>query len=253
MNKAKVGTGTILLMGQNIPRLRLRTFIISVLFFYSLTLSSALAEEVRVAVAANFLATFQVVAKNFEQTTGHTLLVSPGSSGKLYVQIQNGAPFDLFFSADSQRPQLLEQEGFAVAGSRFTYAVGRLTLWSADPLLIAADGKTTIEQGNFEYLAIANPKTAPYGQAAVQTLKALHLWEAVKGRLVRGENIGQTFQFVFTQNAQLGFVARSQVLDPKLKNKGARWDVPHHLHSPLIQQAVLLLKGATQPSSKGLC
>ena len=141
--------------------------------------SFALAGETRVAVATNFLSAFKAIAERFEQETGHHILVSAGSSGKLYVQIQNGAPFDLFFSADAQRPELLEQEGLAVSGSRFTYAVGRLTLWSVDPLLIHGDGKTVLGQGKFQFLAIANPKTAPYGQAAVQTLKALKLWEHI--------------------------------------------------------------------------
>lgn len=212
--------------------------------------SPAWAEEVHVAVAANFLATFQVIAEQFEQETGDHLLVSPGSTGKLYVQIQHEAPFDLFFSADARRPELLEQEGLAVPGSRFTYAVGRLTLWSADPAFIKADGKAVIEGGNFEYLAIANPRTAPYGQAAKQTLQALNLWEVVQDRLVQGENIGQTFQFVFTGNAQVGFVALSQVLDPKMKDLGSRWEVPPHLYHPLVQQAVLLTRGQDNSAAK---
>ena len=224
-----------------------------VLFFLiGLPHSSALAGETRVAVATNFLSAFKVIAEGFQRVTGHQVLVSSGSSGKLYVQIQNGAPFDLFFSADAQRPELLEQEGLAVSGSRFTYAVGRLTLWSVDPSLIPGDGEAVLRQGTFRFLAIANPKTAPYGQAAFQTLNALKLWEHLEGRLVRGENIGQTFQFVFTENAQLGFVALSQVLDPKLKNVGARWDVPTHLHAPLIQQAVLLNRGRENSAAKSL-
>ena len=222
-----------------------------VLFFLiGLPHSFALAGETRVAVATNFLSAFKVIAERFEDETRHQILVSSGSSGKLYVQIQNGAPFDLFFSADAQRPELLEQEGLAVSGSRFTYAVGRLTLWSIDPLLISGDGQAVLRQGKFQFLAIANPKTAPYGQAAVQTLKALKLWDHLEGRLVRGENIGQTFQFVFTENAQLGFVALSQVLDPKLKNVGARWDVPTHLYAPLTQQAVFLKRGRENSVAK---
>jgi len=238
------------MMGMNHSWKGIQRLIGPMVLLFVLNGSSALGEEVRVAVAANFLATFQTVAKKFEQETGHEVLVSPGSSGKLYVQIQNGAPFDLFFSADSRRPELLEGERLTVSGSRFTYAVGRLTLWSADPLLITADGKTVLEQGKFEYLAIANPKTAPYGQAAVQTLKALKLWKTLEGRLVQGENIGQAFQFAFTQNAQLGFVALSQVLDPKMNNMGTRWDVPPHLHAPLTQQAVLLQRGKQNPAAK---
>ena len=210
----------------------------------------ALGEEVRVAVATNFLTTFTTIAKRFEDRTSHTILVSPGSTGKLFVQIQNDAPFDLFFSADARRPKLLEEEGMAIRGSRFTYAVGRVTLWSSEALLIKNDGKTILHRGDFEYLAIANPKTAPYGQAAVQILKALQLWNELRDRLVYGENIGQTFQFVFTHNAQLGFVALSQALDPKFKSMGSRWDVPPHLYDPLTQQAVLLKRGQHNQAAK---
>ena len=230
--------------------LGVRTLMGVLLLVLGLPQSFALAGETRVAVATNFLSTFKAIAKRFEHEKGHQILVSSGSSGKLYVQIQNGAPFDLFFSADAQRPELLEQEGLAVSGSRITYAVGRLTLWSLDPSLIQGDGKTVLRQGKFQFLAIANPMTAPYGQAAVQTLKALKLWEHIEGRLVRGENIGQTFQFVFTENAQLGFVALSQVLDPKLKGVGARWDVPTHLYAPLTQQVVLLKRGRENSAAK---
>lgn len=228
----------------------LGSLICILLLAFGLNLSNALGEEVRVAVAANFLPTFHAITKQFERETGHEVLVSPGSSGKLYVQIQNGAPFDLFFSADARRPALLEQEGLAIRGSRFTYAVGRVTLWSPDPLFIKNDGKTVLTKGQFEYLAIANPKTAPYGQAAVQILKALHLWEQLRDRLVYGENIGQAFQFVFTHNAQLGFVALSQALDPKSKDMGSRWDVPPHLYVALTQQAVLLKRGQHNPAAK---
>ncbi len=228
----------------------LRLLVFVLLMFFVPNLSFAFGEEVRVAVAANFLTTFNSIAKQFEEETSHKVLVSPGSSGKLYVQIKNEAPFDLFFSADARRPELLEQNGLAVCGSRFTYAVGRVTLWSPDPLFIQNDGKTALTKGKFDYLAIANPKTAPYGQAAVQILKRLQVWEQIHDRLVYGENIGQAFQFVFTNNAQLGFVALSQVLDPKLKNMGSRWDVPAHLYDPLTQQAVLLKNGQSNPAAK---
>lgn len=212
--------------------------------------SNAGAEQVHIAVAANFLSTFNVIAKQFEQQTGDQLLVSAGSTGRLYVQIRNGAPFDLVFAADSRRPELLEQEGLAVPSSRFTYAVGRLTLWSADPVFINAEGNAVLEAREFDYLAIANPETAPYGQAAKQPLEALNLWDVMQDRLVLGENIGQVFQFVFTGNAQVGFVALSQVLDPKMKGLGSRWEVPSHLHSPLIQQAVLLMRGHHNSAAK---
>ena len=213
------------------------------ILFFQMFSAVAVAEEVRVAVATNFLATAKEIITHFEQDTAHVVVVSSGSSGKLYVQIKNGAPFDVFFSADVDRSALLEEEGFAVRGSRFTYAVGRLTLWSADSDLIDKNGKTVLSDGTFEHLAIANPKTAPYGTAAQHTLQALGLWGHVKDRLVQGENIGQTFQFVFSTNAALGFVALSQVLDGKINGAGSRWDVPEGLHDPLRQQAVLLVNG----------
>ena len=215
------------------------------LFFLSFTICPATgaAEEVRVAVATNFLATLNEITTNFERDTGHTAVVSSGSSGKLYAQIKNGAPFDVFFSADVTRPRLLEEERVAVQGSRFTYAVGRLTLWSSGPTMIEGNGKAMLLSDDVEHVAVANPKTAPYGAAAKQALQALGLWERVQDRLVRGENIGQTFHFVFSRNAQLGFVALSQVLDPKVNGAGSRWDVPAHLYAPIRQQAVLLRTG----------
>jgi len=230
----------------------MRALTFALIFLSSVFLTSADAAEVRVAVAANFLATFNKIVSAFEQRTGDTVLVSPGSTGKLYVQIKNGAPFDVFFAADSRRPRLLEQEGLAVKHSRFTYAVGRLTLWSADPALVNGNGTSVLGKGSFTHLALANPKTAPYGTAAKQTLKALGLWGQVKGRLVQGENIGQTFQFVASRNAQLGFVALSQVLDPKINGAGSRWDVPSTLYNPLEQQVVLLKNGQKNAAATAL-
>ena len=220
----------------------------SLLFLLLLTwcpVTSA-AEEVRIAVAANFRATLDEIVTRFEQDTGHTVVVSSGSSGKLYAQIRNGAPFDVFFSADVTRPKLLEEEGFAVPGSRFTYAVGRLTLWHPGPAVIEGNEQSILLRSDVRHVAIANPKTAPYGAAAKEALQALGLWEQVQDRLVRGENIGQTFHFVFSQNAQLGFVALSQVLGPKVNGSGSRWDVPVHLYAPIRQQAVLLRSGQRQ-------
>ncbi|MEO8324981.1 MAG: molybdate ABC transporter substrate-binding protein [Nitrospirota bacterium] len=228
--------------------LRVYTFAFMVLCY--VCVSPAAAQEVRVAVAANFLATLNEIVTNFQTDTGHTVVVSSGSSGKLYAQIQNGAPFDVLFSADVERPQMLEAEGLAVKGSRFVYAVGRLTLWSPDSTMISGDGKSVLSKGNFNYLAIANPKTAPYGMAAEQTLKKLGLWESLKDRLVQGENIGQTFQFVYSKNAQLGFVALSQVLDPKINGNGSRWDVPTSFHDSLEQEAVLLTTGKNHAGAK---
>ena len=208
------------------------------------------AEEGRVAVASNFLSTMKILAGNFKLHTNHRIIVISGSSGKLYAQIQHGAPFDVFFSADQRRPALLEKEGFAIKGSRFPYAVGRLTLWSPEGQMIGRDARTTLAQVTFSHLAIANPKTAPYGRAAKQTLKTLGLWDQTRDRLVQGENIGQTFQFVSSRNAELGFVALTQVLSLTSNSKGSRWDVPPTLHDPLIQEAVLLTYGEHKASAK---
>ncbi len=208
------------------------------------------AGEVRVAVAANFQTPLKDLAHHFEQATGHSTLISSGSSGKFYAQITHGAPFDVFFSADATRPTLLEQEEFAVPGSRFTYAIGTLALWSSDPAMLNDNGPTVLAEGHFAHLAIANPKTAPYGTAAQQVLVALGLWDRLNDRIVQGENIGQTFHFVFSKNAQLGFVATAQILDPRFNGTGSRWDVPQHLYSPLLQQAVLLMYGHQNEAAK---
>lgn len=217
--------------------------ILALLVFLQLLLTTASAEEVHVAVAANFRSTLREIVKSFERDTTHTVLINSGSSGKFYAQITHGAPFDIFFSADVMRPQRLEEEGFAAPGSRFTYAIGRLTLWSPDPNMIKGDGLTVLSHGHFKHLAMANPKTAPYGTAAKRTLEALGLWNHIQGRIVQGENIAQAFHFVYSQNAQLGFMALSQILDPKINGAGSRWDVPENLHEPLRQQAILLIHG----------
>ncbi len=209
------------------------------------------AEDVRIAVASNFAATLREIVAGFERDTGHAAVVSSGSSGTLYAQIKHGAPFDVFFSADVARPKVLEEEDLAVRGSRITYAVGRLTLWSADPEVVKDDGRSALS-GNVEYLAMANPRTAPYGVAAKQTLQAMGLWNPMQGRIVQGENIGQTFQFIFSQNVRLGFVALSQVLDPSINGAGSRWDVPTNLYDPLHQQAVLLVGGQTNKAAHAL-
>ena len=227
-----------------------RVFSIILICLLHVFLVTASAEEVRVAVATNFQTTLKAIAADFERDTGHTTLVSSGSSGKFYAQIQHGAPFDVFFSADVERPKLLEEAGLAVSGSRFTYAIGRLTLWSSNANMLKHDGPTVLSNGQYTHVAIANPKTAPYGAAAEQTLRNLGLWNDVKERIVQGENIGQTFHFVFSENAQLGFVARAQAMDPKIRQKGSRWDVPAGLHEPLRQQAVLLAHGQENAAAK---
>ena len=208
------------------------------------------AEEVQVAVAANFVPTFKEIVAEFEKASKHSVQFNAGSSGKFYAQIKNGAPFDVLLSADDERPKLLEDEGLGVKGSRFTYAVGRLVLWSHDPTLVT--GKDTLKTASFKHLAIANPKTAPYGAAAMQAMMKLDVWESLQPRIVMGENLGQTSGFLESGNAELGFLALSQVLDEKLKGKGSRWDVPENLHEPIQQDAVLLTKGQSNPAAKDL-
>ena len=210
----------------------------------------AFAEQVLVAVAANFIPPFREIATEFEQSSGHSVRVVPGSSGNFYSQIKNGAPFDVFLSADMERPKLLEDEGLGVKDSRFTYAIGRLVLWSPNTDLIK--GEETLRSKTFKRLAMANPKTAPYGVAAMQAMQKMELWENLQPRIVMGESLGQTMGFIESGNAQLGFVALSQVLDPKIKGQGSRWDVPNHLHEPIAQDVILLTKGKDNPAAKAL-
>jgi molybdate transport system substrate-binding protein len=205
----------------------------------SLRAQAAAADEIRVAVATNFSATMSALVALFEHNSAHTVLVSAGSTGNHYAQIRNGAPFDAFFAADAERPKLLEQQGLAVAGSRFKYAVGRLTLWSPRPEFVDAEGGV-LENGDFRFLAIANPDLAPYGAAAREVLMARNLWSSLQRKLVRGQDIGQTYSFVYTGNAELGFVAYSQVKQPAGEIAGSYWLVPESLHRPIEQEAVLL-------------
>jgi molybdate transport system substrate-binding protein len=198
----------------------------------------AAADEIRVAVASNFAGAMQTLAAAFEAQTGNRVVLSFGSTGKHYAQIINGAPFDAFFAADEQRPARLEAARRAVAGTRFTYALGRLVLWSPRAGYVDAQGR--VLRGDFRHLAIANPRLAPYGRAAEEVLRALGLWEEVADRLVRGENVAQAFQFVASGNAELGFVARAQLVQPPGSKNGSRWLVPPTLYSPITQQAVLL-------------
>jgi molybdate transport system substrate-binding protein len=208
--------------------------------------SPALAEEVTVAVAANFTDPAKEIAAAFEKSTGDTVTLSFGSSGQFYTQIANGAPFEVFLSADSDRPIKAEQAHLAVAGSRFTYAVGRLVLWSATPGLVDAHG-AVLRGGGFTKLAIADPLAAPYGLAAMETLKTLGLYDQLQPKIVQGTSIAQAYQFVKTGNAELGFVALSQVID---QPGGSRWLVPEADHDPIIQQAVLLNPGAASPAAR---
>jgi len=201
--------------------------------------ASAVADEIRVAVASNFTTAIRDLAGRFEQHSGHKVTLVFSSTGKHYAQIIHGAPFDAFFAADARRPELLDTEGVALAGSRFTYAVGKLVLWSPDEDRVDSTGKV-LEQGDFRHLALANPRLAPYGRAAREVLEKRGLWEALQDRMVRGENIGQAFQFVGSGNAELGFVAWSQVKRPGQVASGSWWDIPQVLYSPIEQQAVLL-------------
>lgn len=211
----------------------------------------ALADKVQVAVAANFTAPMKEIAVAFERSSGHKALLSFGATGQFHAQIHNGAPFEVLLAADSRTPQKLEEEGSAVAGSRFTYAEGQLVLWSADPALIDASAQV-LKSGQFRHLAIANPKTAPYGSAALETLQALGVRDSLQGRLVQSENIAQCYQFIATGNAALGFVAKSQVfLDGKLTS-GSSWEVPASLHSPILQDAVLLNQGKDNAAATAL-
>jgi molybdate transport system substrate-binding protein len=195
--------------------------------------------ETTVAVAANFIGPAEELAAEFGRRTGHRVILSSGSTGKHFAQITHGAPFTAFLAADEARPLRLEQEGRAVAGSRFTYAVGRVVLWSADPALVDTLG-AVLNRGDFQHLALANEKLAPYGEAAVQIMRALGQWERLQPRLVRGETISQAFQFVQSGNARLGFVALSQVRALPADRPGSAWMVPARLHRPIRQQAVLL-------------
>lgn len=197
------------------------------------------ASQLRVAVASNFRHAMEALADRFENDTGQTLTLAFGSSGKHYAQIRNGAPFDAFFAADSERPRRLEQAGTAVPGTRFTYARGRLVLWSARPGYVDAGGDV-LRTGTFRHLAIANPDLAPYGAAAREALTALGLWDSLQDRLVRGENIGQTYQFVSSGNAELGFIAQSQLAWPGHPATGSWMIVPQRLYRAIEQQALLL-------------
>jgi len=209
------------------------------------------AEEVTVAVAANFMAPMQRIAAEFERDTGHRTRLAFGSSGKLYAQIRNGAPFQMFLSADADKPAKLDAEGLTLAGSRVTYAVGTLALWSPRPDLVDKQGKV-LGEGTFRKLALANPRLAPYGQAALETLERLGLRARLQPRLVFGENIAQTHQFIASGNAELGFVALSQILQDGRISAGSAWLVPADLYRPIRQDAVILAGGADNAAARAL-
>lgn len=206
--------------------------------------SAARAGKAHIAVAANFTEPAKEIGAAFKAATGHEAVLSFGSSGQFYTQIRQEAPFEAFLSADDERPRKLVEEGLAIAGSRFTYAVGKLVLWSRDPGLVK--GEETLRAARFDKLSICNPVAAPYGAAAVETMKSLSLYDALKPKFVEGANISQAFQFVATGNAEIGFVALSQVANDA---KGSRWVVPQELYSPILQDATLLRKGADNPAA----
>lgn len=209
------------------------------------------AAEVNVAVAANFAAPMQKIAQAFEQETGHKAVLSVGSTGHFYAQIRNGAPFQILLAADNETPVKIANEGLGVAASRFTYAIGRLVVWSKQPGLVDDKGDI-LRSGQFQRIAIANPKLAPYGAAALQAMTQLGLVQALQPKWVQGENIAQTYQFIATENAPLGFVALSQVMANGKITHGSAWTVPSHLHAPLQQDAILLTKGIDNPAASAL-
>ena len=218
--------------------------------FFSLAVSSQ-AANVSVAVAANFTAPMQKIAQAFEQETGHKALLSFGSTGNFYAQIRNGAPFHVLLAADDDTPLKIEQEGLGVPGSRFTYAIGKLVLWSKQPGLVDDKGDI-LRSGTFARIAIANPKLAPYGAAAIDTMAKLGLLPVLQPRFVQGENIAQTYQFIATENAPLGFVALSQVLVDGKIVQGSAWIVPAGLHAPIAQDALVLSAGKDNPAAIAL-
>lgn len=211
----------------------------------------AQADEVAVAVAANFTAPMQKIAAEFEKDTGHKAVLSFGATGKFYAQITNGAPFEVLLSADDETPAKLEKEQTGVAGSRFTYAIGKLVLWSPREGYVDDRGEV-LTKGDFKHLAIANPRTAPYGTAAVEAMRKLGVFDALQPRFVQGENIAQAYQFVATGNAELGFVALSQVLKDGKLASGSAWPVPASLHAPIRQDAVALARGRHNPAVQAL-
>lgn len=223
---------------------RTATVAILLVALAGLTLAGARAGEVHVAVAANFTEAAKEIAGRFAAASGHRTVLSFGSTGQLYAQISQAAPFEVFLAADRVRPRRALDEGLAVAGSQVTYATGRIVLFSPDPVLVS--GEATLRDGRFSRIAIANPATAPYGVAAIETMQTLGVLEALHGRLVQGTNIAQAYQFVETGNAELGFIALSQLVG---HSRGSRWIVPPGLHAPIAQDAVLLNQGAENPAA----
>ncbi|MDD2701006.1 MAG: molybdate ABC transporter substrate-binding protein [Sideroxydans sp.] len=209
----------------------------------------AQAGEVRVAVAANFTAPMQEIVPLFEQASGHKVSLSFGSTGKFYAQIKQGAPYDAFVAADTKTPKKLDGDGLTVNGSRFVYALGTLVLWSAQPGVV--DGKgAVLRKGDFNKLAIGDPKLAVYGTAAQETMEELGLWKILQPKLVRGDNITQTYQFAASGNAELGFIALSQITKGGKVSEGSWWIVPSHYYNPIEQSAVMLSSAQDTEATK---
>ena len=229
----------------------MKPFVLAAILIAGSATTTASADEVQVAVASNFSGPMQKLAIDFARETGHQVVIVSGSTGKFYAQIKNGAPFEVLLSADAETPEKLAKEGAALAASRFTYAIGKLVLWSAHPGYIDSAGQV-LRKNQFRHLALANPKTAPYGAAAVTLLKQLGLYDTVAPKLVQGENIAQTHQFISTGNAELGFVALSQVWKNDKVAEGAAWIVPAKLYPPLRQDAILLNSGKGSAAAQAL-
>ena len=227
-----------------------------VLFFWYFANPTAFPEaranDVLVAVASNFHNPFREIIEQFERITRHKVQIVSGSTGKLYAQIINGAPFELFIAADKKRPRLLRQNLKAVSNTQFTYAIGKITLWSPNLDAISEDGKSILYKKNFKHIAMANPITAPYGKAALQALKKLGLLKKLQPLIVQGENINQVFQFIFSQNAELGIVSLSQVLDPKNNKKGKRAEISSEYYDPIKQDIVILTRGKNNTGAMSL-
>jgi len=226
-----------------------KSFVLTLLFVAYAT--SLRAEQALVAVAANFSAPMQQIALAFQKDTGHQLKLSFGATGGIYAQIKNGGPFDVFLSADQLTPQKIEAEGLGVPQTRFTYATGQLVLWSKQDGLVDDKGQV-LRSKNIQRIALANPKLAPYGAAALEAMTQLGLLDELKPKLVQGDNIAQTYQFVSTQNAQLGFVALSQVFADGKITSGSGWVLPSSLYKPILQDAILLKNGKDNSAAKAL-
>ena len=225
--------------------------ILSTAWVFCVLAAPAGAAEVSVAVAANFVAPMRMIAQTFAQETGHKPVLAFGATGAFFAQIRNGAPFEVLLAADDKTPAELEQEGLGVPGSRFTYATGRLVLWSAQAGLVDDQG-AVLRTGRFARLAIANPKLAPYGAAAIETLTRMGVLASLQAKIVQGDNVTQAWQFVATGNAQLGLVAVSQVMRAGKPERGSAWVVPASLHAPIRQDAILLKKGQANPAALAL-